>query len=69
MEEAASIADGAELGRREIVKLNDELIHRGPGLHVAIIELLNVLVETLEAYFQLTSMQQVRDMNVISRNG
>jgi hypothetical protein len=36
---------------------------------VAVIELLNVFVETLEAYVQLASVQQVRDMNVISRNG
>jgi hypothetical protein len=50
MEEAASITDGAELWGREIVKPNDELICRGLGLGVAAVKLLNVLIETLEAY-------------------
>jgi hypothetical protein len=50
LEEAAGVADGAELWGWKIVELDNEIICRGFGLRVAGVKLLNVLVETLEAY-------------------
>ena len=50
MEEAASIADCAELWGWKIVELDNEIICRGFGFRVAAVKLFNVLVETLKAY-------------------
>lgn len=60
MEDAASIADGAEFWRWQLVELDQVLVCGNLGVYVAIFRTLKMLIETLEACIKLVSTRYIR---------
>ena len=60
MEDAASIAGGAEFRRRQLVELDQVLIYGSLGVDVAIFRALEVLVEAFEACILLVCSHYIR---------